>query len=255
MIHAFLLIGQSNMSGRGDPADVEPIDDDRLKVLRNGRWHKMFTPVHWERRTCGVCLAESFAQAYANDHPGVEVGLIPCADGGTSLNKWRVGGLLYDNAVMTAKLAQRTANIAGILWHQGESDCGDKSYPLYYDKLEKIMAGFRRDLDLEDVPLLVGGLGDWLHLHPPKEPGMPNRFDNYVFINDALRRYAAEHPLTGYVDAAGLGCKPDTMHFNAAALREFGVCYYEAFRKLEDRGRVYPEKPTMDEVDSALELL
>ncbi|MBQ2401175.1 MAG: hypothetical protein II311_04070, partial [Lachnospiraceae bacterium] len=33
------------------------------------------------------------------------------------------GELLYDHAVMQSKLAQRTSEIAGILWHQGESDC------------------------------------------------------------------------------------------------------------------------------------
>ena len=32
------------------------------------------------------------------------------------------GEILYDNAVMNAKLAQRPSEICGILWHQGESD-------------------------------------------------------------------------------------------------------------------------------------
>ena len=37
MIHSFLMIGQSNMAGRGDIADVEPIENAHLKMLRNGR--------------------------------------------------------------------------------------------------------------------------------------------------------------------------------------------------------------------------
>ena len=32
------------------------------------------------------------------------------------------GEILYDNTVNNAKLAQRTSELAGILWHQGESD-------------------------------------------------------------------------------------------------------------------------------------
>mgnify|MGYP000999236259 CR=1 FL=1 len=52
-------------------------------------------------------------------HFHCNVGLIPCADGGTSLDDWAVGGLLYDNAVFQAKLAQRTSELSGILWHQG----------------------------------------------------------------------------------------------------------------------------------------
>ena len=106
MIHSFLLIGQSNAAGRGLLSEAEPLDtcDGRLKVLRNGRWQKMFRPVNPDRKFSGTSLAESFAREYALDHPEVNVGIIPCADGGTSLNQWREGGLLFDHAVMTAKL-------------------------------------------------------------------------------------------------------------------------------------------------------
>ena len=59
---------------------------------------------------------ESFALRYAQEH-GVQVGLIPCADGGASLLQWREGGLLFDHALYQARLANRTSTVAGILWH------------------------------------------------------------------------------------------------------------------------------------------
>ena len=34
MIHSFLMIGQSNMAGRGFKGEVEPIKNSRIKVLR-----------------------------------------------------------------------------------------------------------------------------------------------------------------------------------------------------------------------------
>ena len=108
MIHSFLLIGQSNMAGRGDIGDVAPIDNPSLKVLRNGRWQRLFVPVNPDRPFSGVNLAESFADAYQRAH-GVEVGLIPCADGGTRIDQWREGGLLFDHAVFQARLAERTS--------------------------------------------------------------------------------------------------------------------------------------------------
>ena len=120
MIHSFLLIGQSNMAGRGFLDEAVGVDTSLIKILRNGRWQPLYRPVTPDRITSGVCLAESFAEAYAKKY-GVEVGLIPCADGGTQISQWLPGSLLYDHAVFQAKLAQRTSTIAGVLWHQGES--------------------------------------------------------------------------------------------------------------------------------------
>ena len=150
MIHSFLIIGQSNMAGRGFMLDAEPLDnlDGKLLVLRNGRWWGMFRPLNPDRAFSGTCLAESFAKAYYNDHNDVEVGIIPCADGGTTLDQWQEGGLLFDNAVYNAKLAMRTSHIVGILWHQGEGDCEEHLYPQYLEKVTKIMDALRKELIL-----------------------------------------------------------------------------------------------------------
>ncbi len=88
MIHSILIIGQSNMGGRGFFEDVEPIEneDEGVKVLRNGRWIPMYGPVNPDRKTSQVNLAESFAKRY-HEEKGVEVGIIPCADGGTCLDQ------------------------------------------------------------------------------------------------------------------------------------------------------------------------
>ena len=67
MIHSFLLIGQSNMGGRGFIHEALEIDRDKLKVLKNGRWQKLFRPVNPDRFTSGVNLAESFAEIYAKE--------------------------------------------------------------------------------------------------------------------------------------------------------------------------------------------
>ena len=40
-MHSILIIGQSNMAGRGFPGEVKPIDNTDLFVLRNGRWWRM----------------------------------------------------------------------------------------------------------------------------------------------------------------------------------------------------------------------
>ena len=250
MIHSVLIIGQSNMGGRGFLADAEPLTDPNHRlVLKNGRWQKMFRPVNPDRKTAAVCLAESFAELYRENHPDAEIGIIPCADGGTSLIQWRPGSLLLDHALMQLSLAERTSTLVAILWHQGESDCDPESWPLYEDRLTQILHAIRQVPACGDVPFLMGGLGDFLPLYSEK-------FANYVHVNDALRRIAEKEPLCGYVPAEGLASNPDHMHFSAPALLEFGRRYYRSFESLEKKDRFFPEKSCpLDARHSALEAL
>ena len=246
MIHSFLLIGQSNMGGRGYFKDVEPISDARLLVLRNGRWQKMFAPVNPDRSFSGINLAESFALAYADAHPGVQVGLIPCADGGTRLDQWKEGGLLFDNAVYQSRLASRTSTIAGVLWHQGESDCHPPAYIYYEEKFISMMDALRREIRLDnDVPILLGGLGDYLKLRVTVKPDSVDLM-NYPYVNEALQRIADRYPMAGFVPADGLAANPDQLHFSAVSLREFGRRYFEVFSRLENKNKVFQEKPRED---------
>ena len=256
MIHSFLLIGQSNMAGRGFFQDVEPIVDDRLLVLRNGRWQRMYAPVNGDRPFSGVCLAESFALAYADAHPGVQVGLIPCADGGTGIQQWQEGTLLFDHAVYQTWLALRTSNLAGILWHQGEGDCRPERYPFYEERFTKMLSALRKELKIDaDVPVLVGGLGEFLTIRAQENP--KNDFlANWPIVDKALRQIAEKDPMIGYVSAKGLESNPDHLHFCAKALREFGRRYFEEFSKLENKQKVFEEKPREDgAVRSEMELL
>ena len=253
MVHSFLLIGQSNMAGRGFLADAEPIDTngDKIFVLRNGRWQVIFRPVNPDRRFSGTCLAESFAKAYSEDHPDVNVGIIPCADGGTKLDQWCEGSVLFDNAVACARLAMRSSRLTGILWHQGESDCDDALYPLYLEKITAIMRALRRELGAEEVPLIVGGLGDYL----ANCQAMAGLATNYPRVNEALVRFADETPCTAFASAEGLTSNPDQLHFNHASLMEFGRRYYAAFKTVAGKTVTDENGKTEDIRRTAIELL
>jgi len=249
MIHSFLLIGQSNMAGRGYLEEAEEVDQSRIRILRSGRWQSMFRPINPDRSFSGVSLAESFAEAYAKKYD-VDVGLICCADGGTSLEQWQPGGLLADNAIYQAKLAQRTSTITGVLWHQGEADCNEDAYSRYEKRFAVLMAALRSELGLHDVPFLLGGLGDFLK-------GCSNgELKDYVYVNDALQSIAQNHPMTGFVSAKGLGSNPDKLHFHSKALYEFGLRYFDEFERLRNPNKIFAEKAVMDDaVRSSMELL
>lgn len=236
MIHSFLLIGQSNMAGRGFINEAEEIDTSRIKILRNGRWQPMFRPINPDRETSGVTLAESFASLYANEK-NVDVGIIPCADGGSSLDQWIPGGLLFDNACYQTELASRTSDVAGVLWHQGESDCDNELFPSYKEKLATIIESFKERLNLYDVPFLLGGLGDFL-----SDYGL----HNYIYVNEAIKKVSEENNMIGFVSAEGLTANPDNLHFSAKSLRIFGERYYKEFLKHEDKNKVYHKKLSTD---------
>ena len=211
----------------------------------------MYRPVNPDRPFSGTNLVESFAKAYASEHEGVDVGVIPCADGGTNLDQWEEGSLLFDNAVNCAKLALRTSHLVAILWHQGEGDCGNDLYPLYLKKITAIMSALRKELNAQNVPLIVGGLGDFL-----KDRIESPQLVNYTYINEALEKFAQITPYTAFASAKGLTANPDNLHFNSKSLQEFGLRYYEAFKTVEDKNRVLDNQNKMeDSIRSSMELL
>ena len=226
MIHSFLLVGQSNMAGRGFLRDVPPIYDEHINMLRNGRWQTMQEPIHNDRPFAGVGLAASFAAAWRVENDHEQIGLIPCADGGTSLDDWAVGGTLYDHAVFQTKLALRSSRLAGILWHQGESDSFANRASAYYEKFFRIVEAFRRDLNSPTIPLMIGGLGDYL------VGGLYGaHLTEYPQVNQVLLEFARTVPYCYFVAASGLTANPDGIHLDALSQRLFGIRYFDAFHR------------------------
>ena len=163
-IRSFLLVGQSNMAGRGDLTPENTITAPDCFMLRMGRWQPMSEPINVDRAVAegavprsGANLAASFA-AQLKKETGAKIGLIPCADGGTRISQWQPGEVLFDHAVFQAKLAARTSALTAILWHQGESDClAPEQLEAYPEQFLRTMRAFRAELG--DLPIVVGELG------------------------------------------------------------------------------------------------
>ena len=230
-IHSFLMIGQSNMAGRGNPAEVPPIDGRNIVVFRKALWEPYFSPVNADDSFSGVSLAESFAVEYRERHKNINIGLIPCAHGGTTIEMWKKGEPLYENAVFAAKLAMKSSELKGILWHQGESDCANDRYVHYKERLRALVHNLRDDLGLRDLPFIAGGLGDYL----PNCKIIKDDFENYKEINRMIKELEHECAQFSFADASGLEANEDMLHFSAAALRTFGERYYECYEKLNNR--------------------
>ena len=225
---SILMIGQSNMAGRGFINEVPMICNERILMLRNAGWQMMAEPINYDRPNAGIGLAGSFAAMWWMEHEGEQIGLIPCAEGGSSLDDWAVDKNLFKNAVIQAGFAMQDSELIGILWHQGESDSYGGGYQTYYKKLQVIIESLRKELNAFEVPLIIGGLGDFLGKN-----GFGLNCTEYELVNEQLLRFAREQENSCFVTAEGLTPNPDGIHMDAVSQRRFGVRYYEAFVKRE----------------------
>ena len=229
-ITSFLMIGQSNMAGRGDFGEVEPIDNSNCFMLRMGRWQKMSEPINPDRAIfnpkahSGVSLGASFADSYAK-HFSAKIGLIPCADGGTAISLWQPGEILFDHAVFMARLAMRTSTLGGILFHQGENDCNETDIELYKERALRTITEIRKELNASELPFIIGELSE--DLSPENKCSEFSARMNLIF-----KEMEKEIPNCRVVSSKGLSLKDDGLHFNSAALREFGNRYFEAYLDL-----------------------
>ncbi len=228
-ILAFLMVGQSNMAGRGDLDAVEPIDNPMCTMFRMGRWQPMTEPICIDKSekaefAPGIGLAASFADELQK-HTGRKIGLIPCAHGGTKIEQWLPGEALYDNAVFTAKLALRNAKLGGIIWHQGESNCRNLDEDGYTEKFLLTMNSMRRELGAESLPLILGEISECT--------GERWNLDKWTApFNVYLNKLAKKLPLCAVASQKGLTMRVDGIHFDSPSCRELGRRYFREYLSL-----------------------
>lgn len=215
------------MAGRGNFGEVPEIINSKCFMLRNGKWVPMSEPINPDRSVfsyfhSGRGLSASFADEYAK-YFNEAVGLIPCADGGTKLAQWMPGEILYDNTVNNAKLAQRTSEIAGILWHQGENDSYiEEDANTYQQRFIQMISQLKKDLGNENLPVIVGELGRFASSF---QNGKLKFTD---IVNKALRTMPSVIENCGFASAEDLTDRGDTIH-NSASYRIFGKRYFNAY--------------------------
>lgn len=215
----FLLVGQSNMAGRGKVEEQDKVENPAIMMLtKDLKWVIAKDPVHFDKPgMAGVGLCSEFARVVQKSDPKGTIGLIPCAMGGSSLDQWQPGKPLYTNAVNRAKEAMKSGTLAGILWHQGESDSKPELVATYPARFETMITQLRKDLGAENVPVLIGEV----------IPG----HGNHDAVNVSLAETAKKVPLAALVSSEGLGNKQ--LHYNSADYRTLGARYADVFLKLK----------------------
>ena len=220
----FLLAGQSNMAGRAPLDDRAGRTDPRiLQFNAEGVWIPATDPLHPPQLGfAGTGPGMSFAWTVAEALPGHEIRLIPSALGATPLARWESDGDLFQNAANRLRLALAEGeSLAGILWHQGETDARTEAEAATYEaRLETAVRAWRALPGGAQAVFVCGELGRFLS---------PTDFPGAARVNAALRNLASRIPLSACVSSTGLADKGDRKHFDTLAQRELGRRYAEAF--------------------------
>ncbi len=224
----YLLIGQSNMAGRGKIDPAANGEREGIWVIQaDNQWKKAKDPVHYDKPTVtGVGPGMAFAEMVRVNNPERTIGLIPCAVGGSRIDDWAPGqkheqtGIYpYDAMLERVKNAQKNGKIRGIIWHQGEGDSSPERSAVYDQKLKAFFKKLRKDIGAKKAPIVIGTLGDF---YVKKNP-------DAAAINRIIENFPLENKRVYAVSAAGLKDLGDQTHFDAASAQELGRRYAEQF--------------------------
>lgn len=235
-MEVYLLIGQSNMAGRGTVDVQSRIASDAILMLdKTNNWVAAKDPVHFDKPSAGVGPAISFAQTMLQGNQDSQIGLIPCAWGGSPIKVWQPGAQYfenfpYDEAIARAKIAMQKGVLKGILWHQGESDNDPKKAEAYLEKLKTLVGNLRRDLNAPNLPFVAGEIG---------------YFNKENHINEITNKLPDEVEFTAVVSAKDLTDRGDHLHFDTASARELGKRYAAAMLKLQQQSSKKTNQPTV----------
>jgi hypothetical protein len=222
----WLLMGQSNMSGRGDvselPADFA-VPDPRIMVWGNdgglavasepvdsavGQVDRISADVQ-----AGVGPGLAFARVRIAQQPNRRLILVPCAKGGSAIAEWtpadgRDG--LFGSCVARARAAVRQGRLAGVLWYQGERDARSVDDALAWPaRFERMATALRIALARQDLPIVVVSLAD----EPVRGP-YAGRYPAWQAVQAA--QASLRVPGVVVVAAAGLPKGEDDLHLSTA---------------------------------------
>ena len=247
-VHAFILAGQSNMSGRARPFTGRDTPDRR--VFQYGARRRVVeratVPLDMHDAPAGMSYATVFAREYLRRMPeGVAVLLIPAAHGGTGFTSttenpapagysthaggtWQVGYTasavnLYDEMLtqtteaLTA--AQETfgvpASVKAMLWHQGESDAmNGVTETDYGTHMRALIDGVRAHVGDSRLPVVMGGMSpDWMAGYPAARP-----------IHLAHLGLLLSRSNTAFTPgSSGMGRFGDEIHYGLDGIEDLGV--------------------------------
>lgn len=242
--YIFLCLGQSNMEGFPGIEEQDKNEVERFKMLaavdfpkqdrKKGEWYPAVPPL--SRPSAGIGPADYFGRTLvAHLSKDVTVGVVNVSVAGCKIELfdkdnyeayaktapgWMAGiikgygGNPYAHLVEMGKQAKKAGVIKGVLLHQGESNTGDKEWPM---KVKGVYENLLKDLDLkaDAVPLLAGEV-----VHADQKGAC-------AAMNAIIGELPKTIPTAHVISSAGCKARGDRLHFTAEGYRELGKRYGE----------------------------
>lgn len=222
-LHIYLLIGQSNMSGRA------PFNEEESKILKNcyllndkGEWTPAKNPfnIYSTIRKGGniqkMNPGYTFCKTMLQKDSKLKLGLVVNAKGGSKIRQWKKGTRFYEEAIKRTQQAMKTGTLKGILWHQGEGDRSDSNYLV---KLKTLIENFRKDFNQPKLPFVAGGI---------------NKIKSF---NNLVIHLPNKVPYTGFASSEGLTAM-DKWHFDNKSMKILGERYASEMIRIQS-GKKY----------------
>ena len=255
--HIYIAYGQSNMEGNATNfTDKDKKEHPRVKMFATTSCPRLNRPTVGEmypavppmfKCNAGLSPADWFGRHMADSLPDVTIGIIPVAQGGTSIRlfdpddyknyiasaaDWlQSGAKAYGNdgnamgrIIEVAKKAQEKGVIKGIIFHQGETDGGMSNWEQIVKKTYEYMLK-QLNLKAEETPFVAGEMVDGGSC-----AGFNSRVNN-------LSKYIVNF---GVASSKGYGSKGDGLHFTVEGYRGMGLRYAQQMLKLINVAPVDP---------------
>ena len=233
----FVLMGQSNACGTADIQDTQGYLTQHPNVRKyiqstsnsGEKFTQSLVPFceKWqEQGNTNASLMNSFLQVMVEKFPQQKFDVLNCSIPGSSIkshikgqvvdmnfygNDFQTGDRnIYEHCVRRTQevLNQGGGTLAGVLFHQGETD---NSASYWKPAVENLVLNFRQDLEC-NVPFIFG------HLVPVAQN------ENHNQIIDSLEN---TRNLIGVVSSQGLSYEPDNIHFDEQGSLGLGYRYAE----------------------------
>lgn len=244
VLHVFVAVGQSNMSGRGLPSGTTN-DPRDTRIFQYGAKLRTFRPatipLDMLDTAKGISPATTFAREYVKYQPAnVGVLIIPAARGATAFTNsvatptWNVGTASapeFDlpslavtqtrQGIAAAVAAGYTVQLKGMIWHQGEGNWW-MSTSAYSAKLDQLIAFFRSRLAASKLPFVVGGLAPEGIVAQPASAN----------VDKSHKETPARVPYTGFAPSMAGGVNEgDSFHFSRTGVDFLGKTYVIGYAK------------------------